>query len=64
MSKNASLKNRGLVPTIQSESDFSRTCSFHEVLDNVNHITYVKFQKPLITGCRDLDKKPQKCPKN
>ena len=25
---------------------------------------YVKFQKLLMTGCRDMDKKHQKCPKN
>ena len=25
---------------------------------------YVKFQKLLMTGCRDMNKKPQKCPQN
>ena len=25
---------------------------------------YVKFQKLLMTGCRDMDKKPRKCPQN
>ena len=25
---------------------------------------YVKFQKSLMTGCRDMDKKHQKCPQN
>ena len=25
---------------------------------------YVKFKKHLMTGCRDMDKKPQKLPKN
>ena len=32
--KKQNLKIRGLSPTIQSEPDFSRTCSFREVLDN------------------------------
>ena len=39
-----SLKNRGLVPTIQPEPE--------------------TFQKLLVTGCRDIDKKHQKYPQN
>ena len=58
------LKNRGLVPTIQPEPDFSWTCGFRQKLDNVELIMYMKFQKILMTGCRDMDKKHQKCPKN
>ena len=34
------------------------------MLDNVELITYMKFQKILMTGCRDMDKKHQKCPQN
>ena len=33
--KAKSLKKMGLVTTIQPELDFSRTCGFREVLDNV-----------------------------
>ena len=40
-----SLKERGLVPTIQTEPDFSWICGFHKVLDNVEFIIYLKFQK-------------------
>ena len=32
------------------------------MLDNVELIMYMKFQKLLMTGCRDMDKKPQKMP--
>ena len=45
MPRNDSLKNRGLVPTIEAETDFSWTCSFCWVLDNVEHIMYIKFQE-------------------
>ena len=34
------------------------------MLDNVELITCMKFQKLLMTGCRDMDKKHQKCPEN
>ena len=34
------------------------------MLDNVKLIMYVKFQKILMNGCRDMDKKHQKYPKN
>ena len=64
MPRNDSLKNRGLVPTIEAEPDFSWTCSFCWVLDNVEHIMYIKLQKLLMTGCRDMDKKHQKYPQN
>ena len=43
----------GLVTTIQPELDFSRTCGFREVLDNVQVIKYVKFQNIPMTRCRD-----------
>ena len=56
-----SLKNRGLVPIIQPEPDFSQTCGFCEILDNVE-LTYMKFQKILMTGCRDKGTKHQKYP--
>ena len=62
--KRQSLKNRGLVPTIQPEPDFSWTCGFRQMLDNVELIMYIKFQKLLMTGCRDMDKKHQKYPQN
>ena len=58
-----SLKNRGLVPTIQPEPDSSWTCRFHLVLDNVKLIMYMKFQKLLMTGL-SMDQKHQKCLKN
>ena len=32
------------------------------MLDNVELIMYMKFQKILMTGCRDMDEKHQKCP--
>ena len=32
------------------------------MLDNVELTMYMKFQKLLMTGCRDMDKKHQKCP--
>ena len=32
------------------------------MLDNVELIMYMKFQKILMTRCRDMDKKHQKCP--
>ena len=59
-----SLKNRVLVSTIQPEPDFSWTCCFHSVLDNVELIMYMQFQKLLMTGSRDMDKKHQKYPQN
>ena len=34
------------------------------MLDNVELIMYMKFQKDLMTGCRDMDKKHQKYPQN
>ena len=58
------LKNRGLVLIKQQKPDFPWICSFCEVLDNVKLPTYMKFQKMLMTGCRDMDKKHEKCPQN
>ena len=55
-----SLTNRGQIFVIQPEPDFSRTCCFQEVVDNVELITYTKFQKILMSGCRVLGKKPSK----
>ena len=57
-------QNRGLVPTVQPEPDFSWTCVFREMTNNVEFITYMKFQKLLMTECRDMDKKHQKYPQN
>ena len=34
------------------------------MLDNAELIMYMKFQKLLMTRCRDMDKKHQKCPTN
>ena len=34
------------------------------MLDNVDLLMSMKFQKVLMTGCRDMDKKHQKCPEN
>ena len=34
------------------------------MLDDVELTMYIKFQKISMTGCRDMDKKHQKCPKN
>ena len=42
--------------------DFSRTGGFHELLDNVELITYMKFKEILITGCRDMDKNSKNAP--
>ena len=55
--KQRSLKNRCLVPTMQTEPDFFWTCCFRKKLDNVELITYMKFQKILITACRYIGKK-------
>ena len=54
------LKNRGLVPTIQPEQDFSLKCDFCEVLDSFELLIRMKFQKTLMTGCRDMSKKLKK----
>ena len=51
------LKNRGLVPIIQPDPDFSRIYRFREVVDNVEPITYMKFKNILMTGCKDMSKK-------
>ena len=65
MAKNdSSLKNSGMVPTIQQDPDFSKTYSFREVVGKVELITYMKSQKILITECRDMSKKHKKYPKN
>ena len=53
------LKNRDLVPTIQLEKEFSQTCGFCVVLDNIELITYKTFQKMLMTECKDIGKKHQ-----
>ena len=37
-----------MVPTVQPE-DFSQACAFHKVLDDVQLITYMEFQK----NCND-----------
>ena len=63
LKKRLSLKKRGLVPTIQPEPDFSWTCRFCQMLDNVELIMYMKFQKLLMTGCRDMDKNIKNTPK-
>ena len=51
-----SLKNRGLVPIIQQEADFSQARSFPKILDKVELGTYMEFQKNSMTGCRDIGK--------
>ena len=52
----------GLVPTIQPKTDFSWTHSFHEVLNNVELITYMKLKNILMTRCKDMGKKTPKMP--
>ena len=52
-----------MVPTIQPEQDLSWTSGLSQALDNVKLIRYEKSQKILMTGCRVVDKKIQKCPK-
>ena len=59
-----SLKNSGLVPTIQLELDFYRTYCFGEVVDNFKIVTYMKFKNVLMTGCKDVSKKLQNYPTN
>ena len=57
MPKNEQVSNyRGLVPSIQPETDFYHTNGFREVVDNVELITYMKFQNISMTGCKDMDK--------
>ena len=46
--------------TIQPETDFSQTYAFREMLDNIELITDTKFQKILMTECKDMGKKLQK----
>ena len=53
----------GLVPTVQPEPDFTWTCIFCEMLGNVELIMYMKFQKNLMTGGRDMDKIIKNTPK-
>ena len=40
-----------------AEPDFSQTYRFREEVDNVELITYMKFQNILMTGCRNMGKK-------
>ena len=58
------LPNHPWHPTVQPEPDFSWTCGFPNVLNNVKPITYMKCQKMLMTGCREMGKKYQKYPQN
>ena len=44
MPKNNSLKKKDLVPNLKPEPEYSQTYCFHKVVDNVEHITYMKFQ--------------------
>ena len=53
-----------MAPTVPPEPHFSCTYTFHEVLDNGELVVYMTFKKILMTVCRDMDKKHQKCPKN
>ena len=62
--KQLGFKNRGLVPTIQPEPDFLQKCDFCKVLDSVEVITYLEFQKTLGTGFRDIGNQHKKCPNN
>ena len=57
------LKDRGLVPTIQSEQRFSWTCGFHWLLDNVELIMYMKFQKLLLLDAEIWTKNINNAPK-
>ena len=59
-----SLKNRGLIPIIQREADFSQARSFPKVLDKVELVTYMEFQKNSMTGCRDIGKNIKMPPQN
>ena len=51
------LKNRSLTPTIQQEPDFPQARSFRKVLDNVELVTYMEFQKIQWLDDRDIVKK-------
>ena len=51
------LKSRGSGPLYTAHD-------FLEVLENVEPITYMKFQNILMTVCKDMDKKLQKYPKH
>ena len=57
-------QKRGLTTTVQSEPDFSRTCSFHEVLGTNEDCFNRKFHRNRWSRFRDMDKKHQKCIKN
>ena len=62
--KRPSPKNRGLVPTILPEPDFSPTYVFRKVLDNVEVTTYMKFQNIFYHWMQRCRKKLQKYPQN
>ena len=48
-----STKKRGIVPSQQPQPDFSKTCEFREVLDNVDFGLMI-FQRILMAGFRDI----------
>ena len=51
------LLGKGLVSTIQPESDFSGTYGFDEIVDDVKLIIHMKFQNILMNGCTNMGKK-------
>ena len=58
-----SLKNRGLATTVQPEKDFSRTCSFREVLGINKDCLNAKFHR-IVRAVLGYEQKHQKCTKN
>ena len=50
--KRLNLRNSGPVATIQPEPDYAQACGVHEVFDNVELITYVKFQYILLMDAK------------
>ena len=57
-------QKRGLTTTVQSEPNFSRTYSFHEVLGTNDDCFKGKLHRNRWSRFRDMDKKHQKCNKN
>ena len=49
-------QKRGLINSKQPQPDFCRTCSFSNVLDNVELSLDIKFQQILMVGYKDMVK--------
>ena len=62
--KRPSFKKRGLATTVQPQPDFSRTCSFCEVLGINEDCLNTKFHLNRWSRFWNIGKKHKKCPQN